>query len=54
MSSRAAMPVIFHDATLSAIAAARPRELADLSSIQGIGARKLERYGPALVTLLRD
>ena len=44
--------VIFHDATLSAIAAARPRDMADLSSIHGIGARKLERYGPALMALL--
>jgi ATP-dependent DNA helicase RecQ len=46
--------VIFHDATLSAIAAARPRGIADLSSIHGIGAKKLERYGPALIALLRD
>ena len=46
--------VIFHDATLSAIAAARPRDITDLSSIHGIGARKLERYGPALMALLRD
>ena len=46
--------VIFHDATLSAIAAARPRDMMDLSSIHGIGARKLERYGPALMALLRD
>ena len=46
--------VIFHDATLSAIAVARPRDIGDLSSIHGIGARKLERYGPALIALLRD
>ena len=46
--------VIFHDATLSAIAAAHPREIDDLSSIHGIGARKLERYGSALMALLRD
>jgi len=46
--------VIFHDATLSAIAAARPRDIGDLSSIHGIGAKKLERYGPALMALLRD
>jgi ATP-dependent DNA helicase RecQ len=45
--------VIFHDATLSAIAAAHPRDMADLASIHGIGARKLERYGPALMALLR-
>ena len=46
--------VIFHDATLSAIASAHPRDLADLASIHGIGAKKLERYGPALMALLRD
>jgi ATP-dependent DNA helicase RecQ len=46
--------VIFHDATLSAIAAAHPRDMVDLSAIHGIGARKLERYGPALMALLRD
>ena len=46
--------VIFHDATLSAIAVARPRDIGDLSSIHGIGARKLERYGPGLMALLRD
>ena len=45
--------VIFHDATLSAIAAAHPRDIGDLSSIHGIGAKKLERYGPALMALLR-
>jgi ATP-dependent DNA helicase RecQ len=45
--------VIFHDATLAAIAAAHPRDVGELSSIHGIGAKKLERYGPALMALLR-
>jgi ATP-dependent DNA helicase RecQ len=45
--------VVFHDATLAAIAAARPRDLDALSAIAGIGARKLERYGPALLELLQ-
>ncbi|MGH3465819.1 MAG: DNA helicase RecQ [Kribbellaceae bacterium] len=44
--------VVFHDATLSAIAAARPRDLGSLATIPGIGAKKLERYGPALLDLL--
>jgi ATP-dependent DNA helicase RecQ len=44
--------VVFHDATLAAIAAARPRDLDTLSSIPGIGARKLERYGDAILSLL--
>ena len=46
--------VVFHDATLSAIAAAQPRDLDALSGIAGIGAKKLERYGPALLALLRE
>ncbi|MEQ1881236.1 MAG: DNA helicase RecQ [Burkholderiales bacterium] len=46
--------VIFHDATLTAIAAARPQSLEDLSTIHGVGTRKLERYGPALLALLRE
>jgi ATP-dependent DNA helicase RecQ len=43
--------VVFHDATLEAIAAARPRTLDDLGGISGIGARKLERYGAALLEI---
>jgi ATP-dependent DNA helicase RecQ len=45
--------VVFHDATLAAIAAARPRSVAELSQISGIGAKKLDRYGEALLRLLR-
>jgi ATP-dependent DNA helicase RecQ len=37
--------VIFHDATLAAIAALAPRTLNDLQGISGIGAKKLEAYG---------
>jgi ATP-dependent DNA helicase RecQ len=43
--------VVFHDATLEAIAAARPRTLDDLNGISGIGAKKLERYGAALLEI---
>jgi ATP-dependent DNA helicase RecQ len=46
--------VIFHDATLSAIASARPRHVEELSAIHGIGAKKLERYGAALMALLGE
>jgi ATP-dependent DNA helicase RecQ len=46
--------VVFHDSTLAGIAAAQPRSLDDLSMIAGIGAKKLERYGPALLELLRS
>ena len=45
--------VVFHDSTLSAIAAVQPRDLETLSTIGGIGTKKLERYGPALLRLLR-
>jgi ATP-dependent DNA helicase RecQ len=45
--------VVFHDATLSAIASAQPRDLDALAGIAGIGSKKLERYGPALLDLLR-
>jgi ATP-dependent DNA helicase RecQ len=37
--------VIFHDATLAAIAALAPRSLDDLQGVSGIGATKLDRYG---------
>ena len=37
--------VIFHDATLAAIAALDPASLIDLQGISGIGIKKLEAYG---------
>jgi ATP-dependent DNA helicase RecQ len=37
--------VIFHDATLAAIAERAPATLEDLQGISGIGATKLEKYG---------
>jgi ATP-dependent DNA helicase RecQ len=37
--------VIFHDTTLIEIAQRRPRNLADLAGISGVGQAKLERYG---------
>ena len=44
--------VIFHDATLRAIARANPTTLAALSTVSGIGSRKIERYGATLLELL--
>ena len=44
--------VIFHDATLRAIALAQPVDLDALAGIGGVGAGKLERYGSALVEVL--
>ena len=43
--------VIFHDATLRAIAELEPRDLDALSTIAGIGSSKLERYGEAVLGL---
>jgi ATP-dependent DNA helicase RecQ len=37
--------VIFHDATLAAIAEAAPHRLAQLQGISGLGVKKLEAYG---------
>jgi ATP-dependent DNA helicase RecQ len=41
--------VIFHDSTLREIAAAKPRTLAELATVQGVGAAKLARYGEAML-----
>jgi ATP-dependent DNA helicase RecQ len=46
--------VILHDRTLAEVAQRRPGGLRELAAIGGIGARKLERYGEALVALVRD
>ncbi|WP_104474451.1 DNA helicase RecQ [Microterricola pindariensis] len=44
--------IVFGDATLRAVASATPRSLAALDGITGIGAKKLEAYGDALVTVV--
>ena len=44
--------VIFHDATLRAIALDQPRDLVALASIGGVGAGKLERYGTEVIAAL--
>ena len=46
--------VIFHDATLAAIAARDPQALDDLQGISGIGATKLERYGDEVLRVSRS
>ena len=45
---------MFHDTTLRLLAATRVASLADLAHIKGVGPSKLERYGEALLVLLRD
>jgi ATP-dependent DNA helicase RecQ len=44
--------VVFHDSTLSEIAGQRPRTLADLRAIPGVGPAKLERYGDDVLGVL--
>ena len=44
--------VVLHDSTLAQIARDRPRDLDALGGIGGIGAKKLEKYGPALLELI--
>ena len=46
--------VIFHDATLRSVAVHEPRSLEALSTISGIGPRKLADYGPSLLAVVRD
>ncbi|GAA5139236.1 ATP-dependent DNA helicase UvrD2 [Pseudonocardia adelaidensis] len=46
--------VIFTDATLTAIAEHRPADSASLVRIPGIGARKLDRYGEAVLGLIAE
>ena len=44
--------VIFHDATLAAIAQRAPRSLNDLQGISGIGAKKLEAYAEEVLRVV--
>ncbi len=44
--------VIFHDSVLREVAELRPRTLAELGGIKGVGAAKLGRYGQALLAAL--
>ncbi|TDE08787.1 ATP-dependent DNA helicase UvrD2 [Jiangella asiatica] len=46
--------VVFTDATLTAIAEARPADTTALSAIPGVGRTKLERYGDDVLDLCRD
>jgi ATP-dependent DNA helicase RecQ len=44
--------VIFHDATLREIATARPKTVAELGSIGGVGEKKLATYGEGVLGVL--
>jgi len=44
--------IIFHDATLAAIATARPRDARALAEIPGMGRTKIERYGATVLAVV--
>jgi len=46
--------VVFHDATLRAIAVAKPSSLAELAQINGVGESKLAKYGASILELLAE
>jgi ATP-dependent DNA helicase RecQ len=46
--------VIFHDATLRAIAALRPATLAELGTVSGVGQTKLARFGQGVLDALAE
>jgi ATP-dependent DNA helicase RecQ len=46
--------VVFHDATLAAIASANPATHAELLRVSGVGESKLRKYGDEVLELLRE
>jgi DNA helicase-2/ATP-dependent DNA helicase PcrA len=44
--------VVFHNSTLAEIAGRRPRDLAELSAVPGVGPTKLDRYGDEVLAVL--
>jgi ATP-dependent DNA helicase RecQ len=46
--------VIFPDRTLIDMAKRRPRSLDEMAGVHGVGAVKLEKYGPAFLALIRE
>jgi ATP-dependent DNA helicase RecQ len=46
--------VVLHDSTIDGIASSRPTTLTQLRDIPGIGDKKLEHYGDALIALVQE
>jgi ATP-dependent DNA helicase RecQ len=46
--------IVFHDATLAEMARENPATLAALGAIGGVGAKKLDAYGPEILRVLGD
>jgi ATP-dependent DNA helicase RecQ len=55
LAAEAGVPpyVIFHDATLRDMARIKPKSLRDMALVSGIGARKLEDYGDAFLSVIK-
>jgi DNA helicase-2/ATP-dependent DNA helicase PcrA len=41
--------IVFHDSTIEAIAESRPRSIAELRRVPGVGPTKLDRYGEEII-----
>lgn len=56
LSKEADVPpfVIFHDSTLREMARVRPTTIAEFAEMSGVGKHKLERYGEAFVSAIRQ
>ena len=56
LSREAGVPpyVIFHDATLREMVRLRPASPAEFLALQGVGEKKLERYGESFLQVLRE
>ena len=46
--------MVFHDAALAEMAREAPETLDALAGISGVGAKKLEAYGPEILRVLRS
>jgi DNA helicase-2/ATP-dependent DNA helicase PcrA len=45
---------VAHNSTLESIASSRPRSLAELAAIKGVGPAFIERHGPDVLTLVNQ
>ncbi len=46
--------IIFHDKTLIELAALRPKSRAAMANVPGVGEAKLDRYGPAFLSVIAE
>ena len=46
--------IVFHDSTLREMATRKPRSLAEMSKVPGVGKAKLERYGATFLSIILE